>query len=234
MSYILDALRRAESERVKDQVPGLHDMTLAPAEADDGEADRRPRWPWIASAASVVLLAAAGGWWALRERPSLPAPAVASPVAQVPVEEAPPVQQAVAVAPPPAPVLQAPPPVPSAPPLVIVPPQGQPAPKLPVAPPAARPLPPVQTAPSTALVAPDAGDERPAPGLAELPEDFRRSLPAMRFEGTVYSDIAANRMLMVNGQLLHEGEKIGEVVVERIRPKSAQLQFRGQRFEFSR
>ena len=39
-----------------------------------------------------------------------------------------------------------------------------------------------------------------APALAELPDEVRRALPPMRFEGTVYSDTASSRMLMINGQ----------------------------------
>ena len=73
------------------------------------------------------------------------------------------------------------------------------------------------------------------PALAELPDELRRALPTLHFDGAVYSDKPANRILMVNGQLLHEGEAITpELAIEKIGPKSPVLSFRGNRFEFSR
>lgn len=108
-----------------------------------------------------------------------------------------------------------------------------------------REAPSVRPAPVAVAVAPThaspaapasvAPEEGALPGLAELPEDIRRALPPMRFEGTVYSDTASSRMLMINGQLLHEGESFNaDIRVERIKPRSAVLSYRGQRFEFSR
>ena len=53
MSYILEALRRAERERERGQVPGLHDQTLPLA----APRSRLARWPL---AAAFGLVAAAG------------------------------------------------------------------------------------------------------------------------------------------------------------------------------
>lgn len=234
MSYILDALRRAESERVKDQTPSLHDMTLAPAEVDEFDAPRK-RMP-IALAVfggSALMLGAAAAWWLMREPVAPPATApVFAPA------ERPPVASATLEAPqaPNAPTVIAPAPVQppvQAPPLA----QAEMPPRVILAPPVAPPQRPatVRQVPAATPkpASTEAIDERAVPTLNQLPAELRNALPPMRFEGTVYSDNAADRMLMVNGQLLHEGEKVGgEVLVERIKPRSAVMQFRGQRFEF--
>ena len=60
----------------------------------------------------------------------------------------------------------------------------------------------------------------------------RAGLPALAFGGSIYSNTPANRLLIVNGQLLHEGEALGPgVTLEQIRPKAAVINIRGQRFE---
>ena len=62
MSYVLDALRRAEAERQRGNVPGLHAQTLPAPEAARESPDRAPgRWgPWLGVAVLVAALAAAG------------------------------------------------------------------------------------------------------------------------------------------------------------------------------
>ncbi|GAA5175158.1 hypothetical protein GCM10025771_06550 [Niveibacterium umoris] len=234
MSYILDALRRAESERARETVPGLHEPQAALAPLHEREAPARAPWLWMAAGAALVLLA--GLAWSLLAR--TPAPASATPAAAA--------QPAAPVAQPAAPRVLAPPPpaVAASAPLAVAP-----APSL--APPAARvvaapppveaprpvsvetsPVPSPTPAPAPAQAS---AEDAPAPTLAQLPDDLRRALPPLRFEGTVYSEVPANRMLMVNGQLLHEGEAIGhDLTVERIKPKTAVLRFRGQRFELTR
>jgi general secretion pathway protein B len=69
---------------------------------------------------------------------------------------------------------------------------------------------------------------------AELPPDIRRQLPPLAIGGSMYSENAANRMLIVNGQLFHENDKPApEVTLEKIKLKSAVLRFRDYRFEVS-
>ena len=66
---------------------------------------------------------------------------------------------------------------------------------------------------------------------AELPEDVRRDLPKLAVTGSVYSSNPAQRMLVLNGQVMQEGGSPGgDVVLEQIRPKSAVLRFRGYRY----
>jgi general secretion pathway protein B len=55
-------------------------------------------------------------------------------------------------------------------------------------------------------------------------------LPKLAISGGVYSDNAAQRMLIVGGQVVNEGAELAPgVTLEQIRPKSAVLRFRGLR-----
>jgi len=93
----------------------------------------------------------------------------------------------------------------------------------------AAPLPaPVVAAPVPA--APPAA-EAPIPRLAELPESTRRELPKLVISGSVYSDDPASRFVMVNGEVLREGAKLGaDLVLEQIGARELVLRFKGQRY----
>ena len=68
----------------------------------------------------------------------------------------------------------------------------------------------------------------------ELPEEIRRSLPALPIGGAMYSKNAADRMLIVGGQILHEGDTIApELKLEQIRLKSAVFRYKSYRYEVS-
>ncbi|MFG6440421.1 general secretion pathway protein GspB [Roseateles sp. LKC17W] len=205
MSYILDALRRAEADRERErgQLPGLH--TPGPAAADLAPATPRTRgWPW---AAAGLLLAglAAGAWW---RGSAPPAPSPAAP----PVTAATPSAQPEAR------------PVPT---LVAAPPEAPPstpaASYLPPAPPAA----PVMTpAPAPMAAAP-----APLPRAAELPEATRRELPRLAISGSVYSDDPASRFVIINGEVQREGAQLGpNLVLEKIGPRELVLRFKSQRY----
>jgi general secretion pathway protein B len=50
----------------------------------------------------------------------------------------------------------------------------------------------------------------------------------------VYSEIPAQRMVILNGQVLREGDAVSdELVLEQIRARSAVMRLRGQRFEIT-
>lgn len=210
MSYILDALKRAELERERERgaVP-----TLASSAATKAEGGRGLLVP--ALVALVLLLAAAALYAWLR--PGAPAPASANaPVREI-VREAPPVL----VAPPTAmrsatAVAQA-----STPP---------------VAPPAFAPN-PLQAAPAARTLTPTPSASAPAaatgavPALADLPPAARQGMPPINVNGAVNAPAAADRLLFVNGQVLHEGDTIAaDLRIETIGVHSAQLSWRGQRF----
>ena len=111
MSYILDALRKADAQRERDPVRGIHAQPLRATMGEGGATATYRSWAWIAGAAGLVSLAAVG-WYVFRDK-GAPAPreavvaqAVRPPVIQAPVMQPPPAAQ---VLPPPAPVVQAPP-----------------------------------------------------------------------------------------------------------------------------
>ncbi len=205
MSYILDALRRADAERQQGQVPGLH---AAPA-GGVAELPRpgRPTWVWLALAALLVLAAVAlWKWW--------PKPAVVPTVAA----SAP----AAAVVPPPR-VAAAPDPAPVTLPIVV----------------SAAPAPPAE-ARSAESAAPALGASKPAAAaaavrpvlLAALPPDERRQLPRLVTGGSVWSDSAASRFVILDGQVLREGDAVAPgLVLERIERKAVVLRWKDQRVE---
>ncbi|HET7793673.1 MAG TPA: general secretion pathway protein GspB [Rhizobacter sp.] len=221
MSYILDALRRADSERERGAVPSLHAKPVPPAQADgdDDEEDTRRSNPllWAVIGLSLVLVAVLS-WQFLGSSGAateVPVPVAALPPAPPPIPAPPAPRQT----PPPAQslVLQAPPEAPAA--------QAKPEPK-----PAAA----VSTKPAAAKASAPAADERPVATFNELPDNIRRELPQLVIGGAMYSQTPANRMLILNGQVFHEGDKVaGELVLEQIRLKSAVLAYKGYRYSIN-
>ncbi len=248
MSYILDALRRADMERDRGVVPGLHTQGLPPLTGEELPAPRLGLRVW--GLAALAALAVAGLVWALAkpERPapatrSAAAPVVAPPPAAAPA--APPAaaaSSAIAPAPaqpmrpeivvvtvpvpaaeaPPRPTLAAAPPPVLDPPRETAPPQG--VPSKPVA--AKAPLP--APAPASAAAPPRVY------ALHELPAEVRRAIPPLVVNGSVYSKNPADRFLIVNGLVAHESDSVApDVVLETIGPRSAVLSALGHKFEIS-
>jgi general secretion pathway protein B len=211
MSYILDALRKADAQRMRDPARGIHAQASVAAVVTAA----RPRRSelWLAGAAAIVILVAAAWLWRSREDTAAPVVVAASP--------------ALAVAAPPAASV-----LPAAPPVVIAAPEVRRA-----APPAAPPklpLPAVQqpaaTAPPALVASAAAAPAERSYRLAELPADVRQALPKFTVSGGVYSVNVAQRMLIVNGQVFNEGSEIAPgVVLEQVQPHSALLKFRGVR-----
>ncbi|HKW85069.1 MAG TPA: general secretion pathway protein GspB, partial [Burkholderiaceae bacterium] len=105
---------------------------------------------------------------------------------------------------------------------------------------ASKPAARAEPAPAAAVPATAAPASTPASAVerifavSELPEDVRRSLPALPIGGAMYSKNAADRMLIVGGQILHEGDTIApDLKLEQIRLKSAVFRFRAYRYEVS-
>lgn len=70
--------------------------------------------------------------------------------------------------------------------------------------------------------------------MQELPDDIRRELPQLTVGGAMHSDVAANRMLVLNGGVFREGDQPAPgVVLEEIRLKSAVLRYKGHRYSIS-
>lgn len=71
----------------------------------------------------------------------------------------------------------------------------------------------------------------PVVPVSELPEEVRRELPALSVSGAMHSDVPANRMLILNGSVFHEGDQPAPgLVLEEIKLKSAVFRFKGHRY----
>jgi general secretion pathway protein B len=215
MSYILDALRKADAERERDPARGIHAQPAVAPSRRRGGAGK----PW-GVAAGVVLALALGGWLLLdRSAPEAVAPAPVRGMAAAPAPQTVPAPMAAPVV---AQSVQ-----PAAPPMPV---EAPAATRTPVVAPVKEATP----VPAPAAV-PAAAASAPAPdrvfALAELPPDVQRDLPKLAITGGVHSENAAQRMLIVGGQVMGEGAELAPgVVLEQIRPKTAVLKFRGWRY----
>jgi len=250
MSYILDALRKADAERERGSVPDLH-AQLLPLGSPEVETEPARSLPLLWLGLGVLLAAAAGAaWWALGDgepdtpvppvspvspvaTPVLPAPTAATlPKASAPVSMASPSTAAPPVAPQPAlrPETAAPQPAPKA---TAKPKAEASEPAATTPQPRTRPAAPAKAA-SAPAVQPPAAPAPPArlPALADLPADLRQQVPPLVIGGSVYSPQASVRMVIVNGQVFQEGNSLApELKLEQIRQKTAVFSIRGQRFE---
>jgi general secretion pathway protein B len=254
MSYILDALRKADAQRESDPARGIHAQPVRAVFAVDEPRGRYRRWFWGASAASVAAVGATA-WYLYHDKDavaiaqtfspppqpyaSMPAaPASAAVIANPALPMQPPATGA-----PPATAVMPPVPAPVAPPALAGPlanprfgvqqpaaPQaGQPA--APAFPQVAPVMPPAQTGQPPTMPArpapPPAAPAPPPPPVAGLPADA----PKLVVSGGVYSADRGQRMLIVNGQVYKEGADLGAgVQLEEIKPNAAVLRFRGARY----
>ena len=213
MSYILDALRRADAERQQGGVPGLHSpASLQPAVPMASK-------PWLLSVGAGVLLLGLGAvmaWWWAR-----PAPVV---VAAAPAVVAAPVATPVVA------------PVAPLPPLPIVV-SAAPAATTPMPIQAGSPTTSLTTSPTPSPAAlPAAAQASATPPkavpLQQLAADLRRELPPLVVGGSVWSDNPGSRFVVLDGQVAHEGDTLAPgLVLERIQPKAVLLRWRDMRLE---
>lgn len=216
MSYILDALKKADAERERGNVPGLHARQVTAAAT--------PRTPtghtriWLALVGGLALAGVAALVWDARTPVAVVAPTPAA-VAQLPAP-------AVAPAPPLATV--APAPRVSVAAVALPPPVAKPEPRTPPQPViAAANAKPASSAPTPAAAA-------VAPPLSELPIDIRSQIPALAISGSVYSDNPSQRLLLVNGQVLPQGSQVApDVTLVEIQRGSSEFTFRGTRFRLA-
>lgn len=232
MSYILDALRKADSERERGEIPGLHAQTAASLDdsAPPSSVNQKLVWAVVALTAVLVLVLSWLIWGRSEtqpERPPMPpeqaamgmrpappptapqgmAPPVTPPVAGLypPVNTPPPVAQTQPVTAAPA--------VPALQPQAVVAAPPQPKTEVPIARKAA------------------ATEESKLYRLMDLPESVRKDLPTLTIGGAMYSETASQRMLIINSQVLHEGDKISnDLTLEGIQLKSAIFRFRTYRY----
>lgn len=255
MSYILDALKKADAEREREGVPSLHTQHGHATDASD-RTSQEPvsttaglQWAMGGVAAGLVLLA--GVWW-LRAPPESPTASTPSangaqpgPTPHEALQQPTPALMPAPTALPPTAAVTAAPPMPPAvmpaPQQVASPGDGRMAPGEVTTESARRTAPnradanrSAHTPPSTSALHVDAS-LRDAPRrvvtVAELPDDVRRELPALSIGGAMHSDVPANRMLVLNGSVFHEGDQPAPgLVLEEIKLKSAVFRFKDHRY----
>ena len=238
MSLILEALRKSEAERRRGESPDLY-AELPPL----ARAHRRPMpiWLWlvIGVAALAIVL------WLVQSVRQRPAPAAVEAIASDTADGdiAPPV---VADADPPHPT----PPAPTTTtPVRPVEPTRNPAPDIVLGEPpdVASPPPAPAAAPDIAAVAapPVAAPETlPVPPppvpvtndadllrLADLSAEQRKQLPPLKISMHMWNDAPAQRFVIIDGNRLAEGDRIGDAVVEAIKTDGVVLNWNGRRLK---
>ncbi len=213
MSYILDALKKADAERERGNVPGLHARQVTAAAIPRTETGHKGTW--LALVAGLVLAGVAALVWDARAPVAVVAPAPTPAIAPVPASAAVvPVPTVVAAEPaPPPPIART---EPRTPPKPVGVPVASPKPASAVS--------SVATPTATAV----------APLLNELPIDVRSQIPALAISGSVYSDNPSQRLLLVNGQVLPQGSQVAaDVTLVEIHRGSSEFSFRGMRFRLA-
>ena len=205
MSYILEALKKAEAERLGATAPVVP-RAISAAGSRQAPPWRKP-WPWAALAALAVTLASAA-WWSTtgsdspavttRPVPAAPSASVSTPAPE-PIAIAPLVEEK-AIEPPPRPKQR-----------VAKKQEKKPAPD---------DHPP--TAPAT---------EAPIATLRELPEQIQREIPALTIGGYIYSASKADRSVLINKRLLREGDEVAPgLTLEQMSQSGMVLNYKGYRY----
>lgn len=216
MSYILDALRKSESERRRGRVPDLgHQVQLI------HKPKKKSSLVAVLIGAGLLLNALVLGFlfWPTAKTPPV------SGVAEKPE----------AVAPAPAPVAApAQTTRPEPPPQEVSP--GAVAETIPPA--SARPE---QQRPTIIVPSADRNSASPAlaandslpgavPHLVELPVSFQRSVPDLVFNSHIYASEPSSRRVMINGHYLKAGDSFSGIRVERITEEGVVLSKNGRFF----
>jgi general secretion pathway protein B len=218
MSYILEALKKAQAERAHGAIPRV-DAQPVPSIALRAPVSIRT---WIVTVLVLLAACAVLFWIWPWTRPGPASPAV---VARAP--------EAVSA---PAPVASAPP----APKAVTVPDPGSKATPAP-APAPARPVRKLgERAPGepAAVATPQAPAPAPAPErialLQELPAQIQREIPTLAINGYIYASNPADRSVLINNRLRREGDTLADgFVLEKLLPREMVLNYRGYRYRVS-
>ena len=224
MSYILDALKKADQERSLGEVPDLE-------AAHWGERRRKRAYRWVWIVAALLLINGVLLYLLLDRDDDLISdagemPASIDTIPVTPVTPVPRVEKTVES------VLR-----------------DKPRPREPVyVPPVAptrSPPPRVRQLPSTAVVDPVPVYAPPAPSqpaaTSDVPEwndlslEFRSGLSMPSIDVHVYSDDPGRRFILMDLQKYREGETLGNgAVLEEILPGSIQLYYQGRRFRVAK
>lgn len=222
MSYILDALKKAERERHVGEVPSLDGTLVTPPQNV-----RKRRWPVLVGALLLINAAAIAVFGLWRDKTS------SEPVAQHPPPE--PASETV--------VVSAPPGTPEVP-VATVPPVAEPAPTpsstprdTPPAQPGLSAEPAATAAPGTVATAIPKQEfavrepESLPPLIGSLPASVRAGLPDLELTVHVFSDEADKSFVFINDRRYQEGETLREgPYLESIEKQGVVLSYQGEQF----
>ncbi|MBA4266738.1 MAG: hypothetical protein C0453_16800 [Comamonadaceae bacterium] len=247
MSYILDALKRADTERERERgtVPGLHSQNLPSGNMQRDRRRQATGLPRYAAWVGLLVVALLTGWYfwptAEHQADATAAPATApdpapSPAVRMAEESvaAPASSEPLTARAPDLPILAPPPPTP--------PPQAPrserpqassraaaSATEAPAS--TAAPAPSTATAPTATAAPAPARPESPVRRFAELSPEIRAQLPQVNVSGSTYSSNPKLRTLIANGKVIQEGDEIAPgLQVETIGQRNAVLNFQGTRY----
>lgn len=204
MSYILDALQRADAERKLGRVPGLTGQRVPPNRMEPERASAPRLWR-TAAGLIVTLSAIAVWWWAAGPREPQTRPISLPIKAPTPLEAA-----------------QASNPLPAEPSVPARVPEQ-----------AAAPVPPIlaPARPSTTPAAVEPTVRAEVPTFGELSPEARAQLPGVNVSGSTWSKNPALRTLIANGRVVQEGQDIAPGLrLEAIGPRNAVLNHQGLRY----
>ena len=226
MSLILEALRKSEAERRRGLPPDLH-TELPPTPLRRGRTV--PAWWWWLPLAAVLGL---GAWLVLAERSPAPiarvpapAPTATRPLSVEPKTPGPLPARTPMPAGPATPETTSPPATAAAPP---APDAGDDAPVR-TAPPAPAPVsaPTPVPPPAPASFAP--ADSGRVLLVGELDAQTRNALPTLKLSMHLWNEDPARRFVILDGQRLGEGDRVGEAHIARIEPDGVLLEWHGRR-----
>ena len=236
MSFILDALKKSESDRQRQGGPALFEVKVAPP---------RHALPLWAVAIAVLLVAniAVVAWFLLRHTAAPGVPGESAAPARAPaatqIQPAPPP----ALSPPPA--SAAPVAAPAAAPAAAAPSRSvMTAPAVPpaaaaesTAEPPSNPddfAPAAEPPPSGSLGRVKRGTDAGVPLYQQLATTPGKHLPQLRLDLHAYAERAEDRWVLVNMHRLREGDSLEGVRVDRITPDGAVLSYQGSQFLLTR
>lgn len=224
MSYILEALKKSQAERQLGELPSIHAPQVQLHDgAASASARRTPVWLALGGVA-VAVAAALLLWQPWQADAAAPAAAAVVPAVLAQAVPAPLPVTAPPAAVAPAPVAASVPPAATAAPVHHARPVAEPKQETPgqaVSPPVAAPAP----------AAPAPAAEESVPGMRDLPEPIQRQIPAVAIGGYIYSKNPADRLLLIDKVLRHEGEELAPgLVLEKLQPKAAIFSFKGYRY----
>ncbi|MBZ2206713.1 general secretion pathway protein GspB [Massilia soli] len=216
MSYILEALKKAQAERERGSAPTIHATTIHAAPVRFATS----RKPLLIGLGAGALLAGVAAFAMLRQSAPQQQPVVVAAAAAPQSPVAAPMPPVAAPVPPPPAVVEAPKPAPKPPPVAAVkPPQPEPQPQ------------PKPDRVEAARAPEPAPIEDTTPPLSQLPEAIQREVPKVAVGGYIYSANPADRLLLIDKVLRREGEEVAPgLVLERLLPKAAVMNYRGYRY----